>query len=284
MTPFEKMILLQIPADYSWSDSGIVRLGKRQDIAAFAVGDFSDLCLIFCHGNGETAISERYWFEKLSENGISVICPDYRGYGLSSGPLSEHGCYEAAHAAYEWLSKTKKVPASRIAVLGYSLGSAVAVELAVSVQLMSMILQAPFLGGAELRPIWERRRGDSISKECEKSFPTFERLPSIYVPTLVIHGVADSIIPFEHGKIVFKRLASTDKMFIPVEDGGHCNFQFFLGEKYVSTLVDFLRRAEKPRKRLLKLPRIQFLSRLKIALIGSHITFFSPPRHGRNVV
>ena len=259
MTPFEKMILLGIPADYSWSDAGIVRLGESRDIAALSVGDFRGLCLIFCHGNGETAVSERCWFEKLSERGVSVICPDYRGYGLSSGTLSERGCYDAAHAAYEWLLNTKNIPASRIAVLGYSLGSAVAVELATSVPLVSMILQTPFLGGAELRPIWERRRGISPLEEREKSFPTFERLPLVRVPTLVIHGMSDSIVPFEHGKAVFEHLASGNKKFIPVEGADHCNFQYFLGEKYVPTLVEFMRRSG--RYDFLKLPKTRFLSR-----------------------
>ena len=67
-----RKLLLHIPADYGWTDAGIVRIGAARDIAAYAIGDFRGKCLIFCHGNGETAFSERYWFEKLAAAGVEV--------------------------------------------------------------------------------------------------------------------------------------------------------------------------------------------------------------------
>ena len=235
-----RKLLLRIPADYSWTDAGIVRIGASEDIAAYTVGDFRGYCLIFCHGNGETAVSERYWFEQLAKAGVSVICPDYRGYGLSEGVLSEQGCYTAAHAAYEWLVDVKRVSFKHIAVLGYSLGSAVAVELAATVSLASLILQTPFLDGASLRTVWRQKFAIPRSDEPETSFPTSERLPSVRVPTLVIHGTADSVVPFEQGRAVFTRIASKTKRFVPVKGADHCTFQYFLGEKYVPLLVDFI--------------------------------------------
>ena len=111
-------LLLHRPADYRWTDAGIVRIGAARDIAAYAIGDFRGKCLIFCHGNGETAVSERYWFEQLAAADVSVICPDYRGYGLSAGELSENGCYEAAHAAYSYLVEERHVSPQDIVVLG----------------------------------------------------------------------------------------------------------------------------------------------------------------------
>ena len=89
---FPHLILKSIKADYYWDSPGIVRLGKKHDIAAYLSGDCCGRCLIFLHGNGETAVSEYYWFDELSASGISVVCPDYRGYGLTEGMLSEDGC------------------------------------------------------------------------------------------------------------------------------------------------------------------------------------------------
>lgn len=119
---FTQLILMSVKADYSWDSPGIVHLGDKQDIAAYLSGDCSGRCLIFLHGNGETAVSEKYWFDQLTASGVSVICPDYRGYGLSDGKLSEHGCYEVAHAAYDFLVNEKVVCCDNIFVLGYSLG------------------------------------------------------------------------------------------------------------------------------------------------------------------
>ena len=243
-----RKLLLHIPADYSWADAGIVRIGAERGIAAYTVGDFCGKCLIFCHGNGETAASERYWFEKLAEAGVSVICPDYRGYGLSAGKLSEAGCYEAAHAAYDYLVEERHVSPQDIVVLGYSLGSAVAIELSVAEPTAGLILQTPFADGRKLLRAWASKLGRVMSVvgwvasflPVRCSFPTSSRLGRVSVPTLVIHGTADNIVPYSHGKEVFRRITVPSKRFVSVDGAGHCNFQYFLGEKYVPLLVDFI--------------------------------------------
>ena len=241
MTPFERMILRRIPADYGWSDAGVVRIGAARDIAAYTIGDFRGKCLIFCHGNGETAVSERYWFEQLAAAGVSVVCPDYRGYGLSSGVLSETGCYEAAYAAYEFLTVEKQVRAEDVFLLGYSLGSAIAVWLVTSRKTGGLILQAPFLCGRDLRRVWEAKEGRVMPEDTvEESFPTASRLEAVSVPVLVIHGKSDEIIPFVQGKAVFSLLNTRHKRLVSVKRAGHCNFQYFLGERYVQMLVEFI--------------------------------------------
>lgn len=243
-----RKLLLRIPADYRWTDAGIVRIGAAKDIAAYAIGDFRGKCLIFCHGNGETAVSERYWFEQLAAAGVSVICPDYRGYGLSIGKLSEEGCYEAAHAAYDYLVEERKVRPQDIVVLGYSLGSAVAVELSVTERTGGLILQTPFADGRKLLRAWASKLGRMMSVvgwlasflPIRCPFPMSSRLGRVSVPTLVIHGTADSIVPYLQGQEVFRRIKVANKRFVSVDGAGHCNFQYFLGEKYVPLLVDFI--------------------------------------------
>lgn len=116
---FEQMILRRFPSDYGWEAEGIVRIGRERDIAALAVGDFKGRCLIFCHGNGETAVSEKDLFAELAQAGVSVICPDYRGYGQSAGDLMEKGCYEAAHAVCGFLVEERNVAPKGIFVLGH---------------------------------------------------------------------------------------------------------------------------------------------------------------------
>lgn len=243
-----RKLLLHIPADYRWTDAGIVRIGAARDIAAYTIGDFRGKCLIFCHGNGETAVSERYWFEQLAAAGVSVICPDYRGYGLSAGELSEKGCYEAAHAAYDYLVQERHVSPQDIVVLGYSLGSAVAVELSVTETTGGLILQTPFADGRKLLRSWASQHGRVMSVvgwvvsflPLSCPFPTSSHLGRVSVPALVIHGTADSIVPYLQGQEVFRRITVANKRFVSVDGAGHCNFQYFLGEKYVPLLVDFI--------------------------------------------
>ena len=42
-----RKLLLHIPADYRWTDAGIVRIGAARDIAAYAISDFRGKCLSF---------------------------------------------------------------------------------------------------------------------------------------------------------------------------------------------------------------------------------------------
>ena len=248
ITSLVQLILKNIPADYRWDDANIVRIGSSGDVAAYAVGDFKGPCLIFCHGNGETAVSEKYWFKKLVEAGVSVLCPDYRGYGLTGGRLSEAGCYEVAHEAYSYLVDQYQTRPKDIYVLGYSLGSAIAVELAANTQVGGLILQAPFLSGEALLKVWAKNYVEWVPefvlnggmKVISGVFPTSTHLEKITVPALVIHGTSDEIIPYSQGEQVFKLLRSRQKEFVPVKNGGHNTFQYLMGDDYIRTLVEFM--------------------------------------------
>lgn len=251
------MIGVKIPCDYGWDDEGIVRIGAKRNIAAYVAGDFSGKCIIFLHGNGETAISEKELYGELNEKGVSVIAPDYRGYGLSAGEFSENGCYEAAHAAYEWLRAEKRIDSSNIITLGYSLGSGVAVELSAAESVGGLILQAPYYSGHALLPYWIRRFGCysgrrwrfisplhklflEIQVLLERSFGTDRRLHLINCPTLIFHGTYDTIIPATHGEKVFDGIASRQKEFVRVDDGSHNDFQYVMGfETYVERILRF---------------------------------------------
>lgn len=252
---FEKMIGVKVPCDYGWDAEGIVRIGSKRDIAAYASGDFKGKCLIFLHGNGETAISEKDLYDLLDEKGISVIAPDYRGYGLTGGEFSEKGCYETAHAAYEWLKAEKHKSPADIIPLGYSLGSGVAVELAATESVGGLVLQAPYYSGHELLPYWVKRFGYDrrwrflyplgivllqLLMRLERSFATDKRLCNISCPVLIFHGACDTIIPIAHGKKVFDGLAADRKEFVRVAGGSHNNFQHAMGfENYVEKIVRF---------------------------------------------
>ncbi|KAK4102368.1 alpha/beta-hydrolase [Parathielavia hyrcaniae] len=55
-----------------------------------------------------------------------VLAIDYRGFGLSTGTPTEAGLVLDAEAAVHWAVRTAGVPPSRIALVGHSLGTAVA--------------------------------------------------------------------------------------------------------------------------------------------------------------
>ena len=87
--------------------------------------------VLFAHGNAGNVSHrlDRALFLQ-SRLGAAVLLFDYRGYGRSEGSPDEEGTYRDARAAHRWLVEEKRVPPDRLVIFGESLGSAVALDLA----------------------------------------------------------------------------------------------------------------------------------------------------------
>ena len=72
---------------------------------------------------------------------------------------------------------------------------------------------------------------------------TYERLPQIKAPTLVIVGDADRIIPAENSSILASRIPNAE--LVVLENAGH---DFFIDAEAPRIILDFLRRHSKGRK------------------------------------
>lgn len=242
-------VYVKLSVKYHWDDPGIVRL--RDGIAALQVGDLSGRVLLYCHGNGEDCRSGRFLFEELAGRGISVLSVDYRGYGLSGGRFSEKGCFEAAHAGYDWLRARGKA-SSDIIAWGYSLGSCPAIELAATENVGGLILQTPLHSGFRLAKFHARRMlgrwgwvaGFARFLPGGNAFPSVRFAKDVHCPVLAFHGTWDFIVPYADGKELFGRIASGNKRLITVPGGGHNDFQSVMGwAKYVDELVSFAQSA-----------------------------------------
>ncbi len=174
--------------------------------------------VVFFHGNGDALVGKVPLLEAMAREGVGVYGVEYPGYGAASAYRpSEEAIYEDAEAALQRLATELGVPREHTVLMGHSLGTGVAVEMARRGFGARMILVAPFTSipdvGARLFPAvpvrWILRdRFDSLSKA-----------PGIRHPTLVIHGTADDVVPFELGQ----RLAATlpRARLLVMEGAGH---------------------------------------------------------------
>ena len=90
--------------------------------------------VLYLHGTRWSLTGQVFRLEQLRDFGFSVLAIDYRGFGKSDGDLpSEKTVYEDAHAAWDWLVAQQPDPARRF-IYGHSLGGAVAVDLAASLE------------------------------------------------------------------------------------------------------------------------------------------------------
>jgi hypothetical protein len=86
--------------------------------------------MLYFYGNAMCVNDALPEFDRFRRLGLNVMIPDYVGYGMSGGKPSESGCYATADAAFAHLLKRKDVDPAKIVVAGWSLGGAVAIDLA----------------------------------------------------------------------------------------------------------------------------------------------------------
>jgi fermentation-respiration switch protein FrsA (DUF1100 family) len=143
---------------------------------------------------------------------VHVLIFDYPGYGKSEGRPTEQGCYQAADAAYAFLTVTQKVAPEKILLYGGSLGGGVAVDLATRKSHRGLILVKTFTSapdtGASMFP-WlpvrwlMRNRFDNLAK-----------IKSCHRPVFIAHGTMDNLVPFAHSQRLFEAAHEPKSFFI----------------------------------------------------------------------
>ncbi len=192
--------------------------------------------VLFFHGNGEN-ISQRIDVAQFfHERGFEVFLVDYRGYGRSKGRPSEQGLYNDAKASYDFLVNEKSKRPEEIIVYGFSLGGAVAIDLASRVDISLLIVQSGFTSaedmGKRLYP------GVPLRRFIKQRYDSILKIDKIGVPVLIIHSPDDEVIPFEHGKRLYEK-AREPKAFVETS-GEHCDTPHFTEQDHIQKLMNFL--------------------------------------------
>jgi uncharacterized protein len=156
--------------------------------------------ILYFHGNAGEIGDRPLRFNYYQSRGLGVAYLSYRGYGGSSGSPSEAGLLADANAAYDWLI-ARGVEPRRIALLGESLGSGVAVQLAAKREVGAVALEAPYTSTAEVAAkIYWWLPVHALMKD---QFKSIDFIAAFAAPLLIIHGEEDSLIPVEFGRRLF---------------------------------------------------------------------------------
>jgi uncharacterized protein len=147
--------------------------------------------LLLCHGIGETVELWHGVQQLLAENGVVSLVFDYAGYGRSSGFFNASQAEQDAVAAFHFLEQqTAPIP---VAVLGLSLGSAVAAAMINRVSAHRLVLCAAF---TSLR---KASGSVGVPRSLWPGVPpiwnTEETLRTCSIPVLIVHGDKDRLFP-----------------------------------------------------------------------------------------
>jgi alpha-beta hydrolase superfamily lysophospholipase len=217
--------------------------GIRINGRLHAAAKDSPTILLF-HGNGEIASDYEDIAALYTMMGISLLIADYRGYGKSDGTPTASALLDDAMAVYrqthDFLSQ-HGLDASRLFLMGRSLGSAAALEIASQVgdEIRGLIIESGFASALGL----VERLGGSVPEHLKDGASGFDndvKMEHVRVPTLIIHGEIDQIIPVTNGETLHSRCAADQKRLVIIPQAGHNDLLFRGQDVYFVAVREFM--------------------------------------------
>jgi uncharacterized protein len=190
----------------------------------FFPGQNKDQVILYFHGNAGDLSGWQFAAEDLLPSGLSVFIVDYRGYGKSTGSISEKGFYRDADAAYKFLTTKKKIRPDSILIYGRSIGSGVAVELARQKKCAGLILESAYSSLSKLAN--EKVPFFFPSLYLRTKFNNLQKIKSVKAPVFFVHGFDDTLVPPTHSKILYDSV-DTKKEILLIDKAQHNDISSF---------------------------------------------------------
>lgn len=197
--------------------------------------------LLYFHGNGEIASDYDDISSIYEDRGMNLLVAEFRGYGASTGVPTVEALIGDAHgiarAFHEFLD-AEGYGGPRW-VMGRSLGAHPALEVAAhaSEGFAGLIIES---GAGNIRRALERyglldtERGGLLAKAHEA------KIGAIALPTLIIHGQYDELVPLATAHELFDLLTATPRKLVTIPEAGH-NDLLWIGERlYFDSICEFI--------------------------------------------
>ena len=206
--------------------------------------------ILYFHGNGELASDYDMLAPLYTAKGITLLVVDYRGYGRSGGRPTAAALIDDGRKIFEQtpdMLARHGLSCPRLYLMGRSLGSASAIDIAARVgdRIAGLIIESGFAFTFALitRLSTIAYSGDH---EATQGFGNADKIAGVTVPTLIIHGTYDWIIPLGDGEALLDRSGASDKALIPIVGAGH-NDLLYVGQKtYMESVATFVLRQRLP--------------------------------------
>jgi fermentation-respiration switch protein FrsA (DUF1100 family) len=183
----------------------------------YAPATTKSLTIVFFHGNADSLAGAAQVANPYIANGYGFLLTEYRGYSGLPGHPTETGLYNDGRAYIRGLAD-KGIAPENILLFGHSLGTGVAIQMALEFKVSGVMVLAPYL---------------SVPKLARIDFPFFpssylaldrfdneSKVSKIRSPLLIVNGGHDQVVPPSQGARLYD-LANQPKEFHSLPNLGH---------------------------------------------------------------
>jgi alpha-beta hydrolase superfamily lysophospholipase len=208
----------------------------------FHLNDTASPTIIYFHGNGESVTDYDAIAPDYLHAGINLFVATYRGYGWSDGTPTVTSMM--SDCVYIWKKfaeiKEEMELQGSIFIMGRSLGSAAAIELCYDYpeDITGLILESGF---ADTLPLLQKLGlSDDQGIEEADGFGNIAKIEEIKLPTLILHGSKDQIIPVPQAEKLQAFSGAKAKKFFVIPGADHNSMLSKGGAHYFTTIKDFM--------------------------------------------
>jgi esterase/lipase len=168
--------------------------------------------ILYFHGNAGNQTDAAHYAEPLAGKGDALLIASYRGYGGNPGKPDEAGLFADGRAA---LAEARRLGFAddHIYLFGYSLGAAVALQLAAETKVGGIVTLGAFTSLAAAAP-----KGTGwLMPDRYDNIAAITRITS---PILLFHSKEDEVIPYASGAKLYAA-AHAPKQFGTIRRSPH---------------------------------------------------------------
>ncbi|HEY0596778.1 alpha/beta hydrolase [Sphingopyxis sp.] len=170
--------------------------------------------ILFFHGNGDNMLGAIEATRGPAAAGYGLMLAEYRGYGGNPGSPDEAGLYRDGEAAIRWLAEAGIAPRD-IVIVGNSVGSGPATEMAVRHHVAALILVSGFSSLPEV----VRSQVPMTGWLVRDRFDNMAKLARVTAPVFLLHGDADTLVTPDN--LTRLRRVRPDATAVLVAGAGH---------------------------------------------------------------
>ncbi|MBI5473905.1 MAG: alpha/beta fold hydrolase [Ignavibacteriae bacterium] len=212
--------------------------------------------ILILHGVSESKIAGLKIARQMYEVGYNVFLYDSRRHGESGGKFCTYGYHEKfdAQLVIDYLLTRADLFVGKIGVFGWSMGAAVALQLAAIDSRVSAVVAES--GFASLRTVFDDyqkriiklpwhylrniviKRSEFLASFRANDVSPMKAVRQIHIPIFLLHGTEDGLINYDYSERVYKA-ANHPKEFWLIPGAKHHDMMEVGGAEYSRRIIEF---------------------------------------------